>query len=110
MIGAVLTSAAFHLGMLVTGRVILGFGVGLATQSVPVYLSEMAPTHIRGTLNIMFQLSITIGILIAELINLGEPHCPKCLQELPTMDLTSCQKPLLLLWKHGVFRGDADCS
>lgn len=112
MIGAVLTSAAYHLAQLVIGRVILGFGVGmclpfglallsaagfamknchipangdvswlsntsflhagLATQSVPVYLSEMAPTHVRGLLNIMFQLSITIGILIAECINLGE--------------------------------------
>ena len=27
--------------------------------------------HLRGCLNIMFQLSITIGILVAELINLG---------------------------------------
>ncbi len=78
MIGAVLTSAAYHLAQLVIGRVILGFGVGLATQSVPVYLSEMAPTHIRGMLNIMFQLSITIGILIAELINLGERYCHEC--------------------------------
>ncbi|BDA43832.1 Sugar transport protein MST3 [Coccomyxa sp. Obi] len=76
MIGAVLTSAAYHLGQLVVGRVILGFGVGLATQSVPVYLSEMAPTHIRGMLNIMFQLSITIGILIAECINLGTQNMP----------------------------------
>ena len=44
---------------------------GLATQSVPLYLSEIAPVKARGSLNIMFQLSITIGILIAELINLG---------------------------------------
>ena len=44
---------------------------GLATQSVPLYLSEIAPVKVRGSLNIMFQLSITIGILIAELINLG---------------------------------------
>ena len=42
---------------------------GLATQAVPLYLSEIAPVHIRGQLNIMFQLSITIGILAAQIIN-----------------------------------------
>ena len=47
---------------------------GLATQSVPLYLSEIAPVKVRGSLNIMFQLSITIGILVAELINLGKGH------------------------------------
>lgn len=38
-------------------------------QSVPVYLSEMAPAQIRGALNIGFQMAITIGILMANLLN-----------------------------------------
>lgn len=38
-------------------------------QSVPLYLSEMAPYKYRGALNIVFQLSITIGILAANLLN-----------------------------------------
>lgn len=38
-------------------------------QSVPVYLSEMAPARLRGMLNIGFQLMINIGILAANLIN-----------------------------------------
>jgi MFS family permease len=38
---------------------------------VPLYLSEMAPAKLRGGLNIMFQLAITIGILCANLINYG---------------------------------------
>ena len=41
------------------------------TQSVPVYLSEMAPAKIRGALNIGFQMAITIGILVAQLVNYG---------------------------------------
>jgi MFS family permease len=40
-------------------------------QSVPVYLSEMAPAKIRGALNIGFQMAITIGILVANLVNYG---------------------------------------
>lgn len=38
-------------------------------QSVPLYLSEMAPYKYRGALNIGFQLSITVGILIANVLN-----------------------------------------
>lgn len=40
-------------------------------QSVPLYLSEMAPYKFRGALNIGFQLSITIGILAANVLNYG---------------------------------------
>ena len=43
-------------------------------QSVPVYLSEMAPAKLRGALNIGFQMAITIGILAANLINYGTSH------------------------------------
>lgn len=41
----------------------------MSTQSVPLYLSEMAPAKLRGTLNIIFQLMITIGILGANIVN-----------------------------------------
>ncbi|KAK1324480.1 Sugar transport protein 1 [Acorus calamus] len=55
--------------MLIIGRVLLGVGVGFVNQSVPLYLSEMAPAKLRGMLNIGFQLMITIGTLAANLIN-----------------------------------------
>lgn len=38
-------------------------------QSVPIYVSEMAPYRFRGGLNMMFQLAITIGMLVANLLN-----------------------------------------
>jgi MFS transporter, SP family, sugar:H+ symporter len=41
----------------------------ISVQAVPLYLSEMAPAKMRGMLNITFQLMITIGILVANLIN-----------------------------------------
>jgi hypothetical protein len=34
----------------------------------------MAPARIRGALNIMFQLAVTIGILVAQLINYGTQY------------------------------------
>ena len=47
-------------------------------QAVPLYLSEIAPAHARGTLNVMFQMATTIGIWVAQWINYGtqnmHPH------------------------------------
>lgn len=90
-IGAALLAAAIDMTMLVIGRCILGLGVGVGTTVGPVYLSEIAPPKLRGTLNVIFQLLITIGILCAGsgfsvgwnsifFRNLSEHICiPKCL-------------------------------
>lgn len=42
------------------------------TAAGPVYLAEVAPAKLRGTLAVMFQGFVTIGIFIASLINYGE--------------------------------------
>lgn len=67
--GVVLDAAARNLAMLIIGRILLGMGVGFANQAVPLFLSEIAPVRIRGALNILFQLDVTIGILIANIVN-----------------------------------------
>lgn len=41
----------------------------LCLQSVPLYLSEVAPYNYRGALNMIFQLMITVGILMANIVN-----------------------------------------
>ncbi|XP_077220085.1 sugar transport protein MST3-like [Tasmannia lanceolata] len=71
LVGAALNGAAENISMLIIGRILLGVGVGFANQSVPLYLSEMAPAKHRGALNMGFQLMITIGILAANLVNYG---------------------------------------
>ncbi|KAJ6797988.1 putative sugar carrier protein C [Iris pallida] len=67
--GAAVNGAAQDVFMLILGRILLGIGIGFANQSVPVYLSEMAPARLRGMLSIGFQLMINVGILAANLIN-----------------------------------------
>ncbi|XP_022142028.1 sugar carrier protein C-like [Momordica charantia] len=67
--GAIINASAKVVWTLIIGRVLLGFGIGFTNQSVPLYLSEMAPYRFRGALNIGFQLSITVGILIANVLN-----------------------------------------
>jgi SP family galactose:H+ symporter-like MFS transporter len=50
-------------------RFALGFGVGIASFIVPLYLSETAPAAIRGSMGTLFQLMITIGIFLISLSN-----------------------------------------
>eukprot|EP00199_Chlamydomonas_sp_CCMP681_P000932 CAMPEP_0119105134 /NCGR_PEP_ID=MMETSP1180-20130426/3181_1 /TAXON_ID=3052 ORGANISM="Chlamydomonas cf sp, Strain CCMP681" /NCGR_SAMPLE_ID=MMETSP1180 /ASSEMBLY_ACC=CAM_ASM_000741 /LENGTH=526 /DNA_ID=CAMNT_0007090117 /DNA_START=128 /DNA_END=1708 /DNA_ORIENTATION=+ len=69
LIGTILQSTSYALAQLIIGRVVLGVGVGLVNQAVPMYLSEMAPFQYRGALNVMFQLMTTIGIFVAQLVN-----------------------------------------
>ncbi|KDO45293.1 hypothetical protein CISIN_1g042942mg [Citrus sinensis] len=69
--GSALGGAAFNIYMLIFGRVLLGVGIGFANQSVPLYLSEMAPPKNRGAFNIGFQVSVGIGVLSDNLLNYG---------------------------------------
>ncbi|KAJ8772351.1 hypothetical protein K2173_027528 [Erythroxylum novogranatense] len=69
--GSALNGAASNIYMLLFGRILLGIGVGFSNQSVPLYLSEMAPPRYRGAINNGFQLCIGIGVLAANFINFG---------------------------------------
>ncbi len=57
------------LGVLSACRFALGFGVGVASFIVPLYLAETAPASIRGSMGTLFQLMITIGIFLIALTN-----------------------------------------
>ncbi|MFC7395455.1 sugar porter family MFS transporter [Scopulibacillus cellulosilyticus] len=69
IIGALGASFSPNATMLVISRIVIGLAVGGSTALVPVYLAEMAPTNIRGSLGSLNQLMITIGILVAYIIN-----------------------------------------
>ncbi|MCP4177007.1 MAG: sugar porter family MFS transporter [bacterium] len=47
----------------------LGFAVGIASFVVPLYLSETAPSSIRGAMGTLFQLMICMGIFLISLAN-----------------------------------------
>ena len=65
--GAVWTGFAPSVTQLMISRFYLGLAIGISSFSVPLYISEISPTKIRGTLVSMFQLLITVGILAAYL-------------------------------------------
>ena len=54
---------------LVIYRMIGGFGIGIVSIVSPVYISEVSPAEVRGTMVSLYQLFITIGFLLAYLAN-----------------------------------------
>ncbi|KAL7105205.1 hypothetical protein ACP275_07G029800 [Erythranthe tilingii] len=69
IIAAIISGAAPNKTILIIGRILFGVGVGFGNESVPLFLSEVAPVQHRGAVNILFQLFITIGIFIANIVN-----------------------------------------
>jgi sugar porter (SP) family MFS transporter len=67
--GALVCAAAPSLNILVIGRLIVGLGIGFATSTVPIYISEVSPPQSRGWQVSLFQLAITIGILAAYVVD-----------------------------------------
>ena len=65
--GSLFSAAAPNVEILLISRVLLGLAVGVASYTAPLYLSEIAPEKIRGSMISMYQLMITIGILGAYL-------------------------------------------
>ncbi len=50
-------------------RVVGGFAIGLAAVISPMYISEVAPAHLRGRLTALFQFAIVLGIFSTQLVN-----------------------------------------
>lgn len=67
--GTAIVVGAFHISMIVIGRLFMGFAIGLSAMIVPMYLSEVSPPKIRGAVIFLFQLAITIGLLLAFIMN-----------------------------------------
>ncbi len=69
MVGAGVEAAAPGTAVLIVGRFVVGFGVGVASVAAPLYAAEMAPKQSRGRYVSTYQLAITIGILFADIVD-----------------------------------------
>jgi len=67
--GAVICALAMSAVTLIVGRIIVGLGIGLSSGTVPVYISEVSPAEARGWQVSLFQLAITVGILLAYVVD-----------------------------------------
>lgn len=84
--GLIFTMAIFCVGValqmlasyipFVIGRLVAGFAVGLVSALVPLYQSECAPKKLRGLIVGTYQWAITIGLLLASIVNNFTKHIP----------------------------------
>ncbi len=79
-VGALGCTLAPNVAVMYVFRVVVGFGVGGASATVPVYLAENAPQRIRGSLISIDQVMIVFGQFLAYFMNAviarigGGPH------------------------------------
>ncbi|XP_066364866.1 sugar transporter ERD6-like 4 [Miscanthus floridulus] len=73
VIGWLAISFAKDSSFLYMGRLLEGFGVGIISYVVPVYIAEISPQNMRGALGSVNQLSVTLGIMFAYLLGLFVP-------------------------------------
>jgi len=69
LLSALGCALAPSLPLLITARFLGGVGIGLASNVVPLYISEIAPAKSRGRLITYYQFALTFGILVAYLTN-----------------------------------------
>lgn len=74
LIGTFFIVWTHSVAVLIVGRVIIGFAIGISSVTVPLYLAEISPRKIRGALVSLNQLAITIGILLAYVIDYVFAH------------------------------------
>ena len=68
-ISAIGCAVCADFAQLVVFRMIGGFGIGIVSIVSPIYISEVSPAQVRGTMVSLYQLFITIGFLLAYLMN-----------------------------------------
>ncbi|OCK79788.1 general substrate transporter [Lepidopterella palustris CBS 459.81] len=68
---AAILAGSVNIGMFLAGRVICGIGAGIVITNCPVYMSEIAPPHIRGMLVGNHAISIVYAYILSSVIALG---------------------------------------
>ncbi|XXH03250.1 hypothetical protein Hte_009648 [Hypoxylon texense] len=69
ILGVIFQTAATSLPLFLAGRFFAGFGVGLISALIPLYQSETAPRWIRGAIVGAYQFAITVGLLLAAVVD-----------------------------------------
>ncbi|KAK5419506.1 hypothetical protein LTR20_003945 [Exophiala xenobiotica] len=71
IVGAALQAGAVSTAMLIVGRVVIGFAIGILTMVVPVYQAEIAPPHERAFLMSVESIMTALGYVIANWVGYG---------------------------------------
>lgn len=69
VVSAIGTGAVNHFFWFVFYRIVGGFGIGIASNISPVYIAEVSPASVRGKFVSLNQLTLVLGILMAQVTN-----------------------------------------
>jgi sugar porter (SP) family MFS transporter len=69
IVGTLACTFASNYPLLTAFRFVLGIGIGFSSATVPTFLSELAPSRLRGAMSALNQIFIVLGILIAFLVD-----------------------------------------
>ncbi|KAK4095739.1 general substrate transporter [Parathielavia hyrcaniae] len=95
LVGAILQAAAQNLAMILVGRIIAGWAVGLLSMAVPVYQSECAHPKIRGLIVGLAQQMIGVGFIVSTWVGYGSAHAYGSLGQCQTVaGIYNCVGPL----------------
>jgi len=69
VVGVVGQVVVVQVGLFLASRIAGGFGVGLVTYALPMYVSELVTDEVRGACGSMMQLTMVTGMVIASMLN-----------------------------------------
>lgn len=77
-LSAIGTGATSNFNFFIAYRILGGIGIGLASNLSPMYIAEISPAQMRGKFVSLNQLTIVIGILLAQIVNwqIAQPVAP----------------------------------
>ncbi|XP_057669220.1 facilitated trehalose transporter Tret1-like [Diorhabda carinulata] len=76
LLGWLIILLGTNMTIIYIGRFLIGLSCGSYSVAVPLYISEIAHSSIRGALGTFFQLFITIGVFYCGVFGYGMPFIP----------------------------------
>jgi len=74
VVGGILQAASVDLAMMLVGRIVSGWAIGLMSMSIPVYQAECAHPRMRGLIVGLTQQMIGVGFIVSTWIGFGSHH------------------------------------
>lgn len=72
IVGTIMT-LFLEVPLLIIGRLLVGYGVGIYSSLIPLMLNEISPLAVRGKITTLVQVQVSTGLLAATLFGLGLP-------------------------------------
>ncbi|KAH8901108.1 MFS general substrate transporter [Thozetella sp. PMI_491] len=94
--GTVIQTAATTLAGMISGRIFVGCGIGMATNFILVYQSEISPQRLRGVLLGTFSFTVGLGSFVGTCVNQGTyQRDSRCSYRIPLLTQLAC--PVIFL-------------